>query len=73
MTMTLQEQKQALAKLRATFRTIASNGELEFFHHVSAIDMMLETGKCSIANDVQELIDTLMETLTDYIEAQDEE
>lgn len=65
-----QDQKQALTMLRAAFRKIASSlGENHaYWNHVSAIDSMLETGKCSLAESPEALIDECADELVAFAE-----
>lgn len=68
----MNEQKAMLAKLRQTFRAIASAQGIEspLWEYVSAIDSMMETGKCELADTIDALIEICVTELEGYINAQ---
>lgn len=68
----IDQEKAMLARLRQTFRTMASTQGIEspLWEYVSAIDTMRDTGKCDLAQDESDLIELCVKQLEEYINAE---
>lgn len=65
------DNKQALSMLRSALRAIASvaGADHPYWGYIAHIDAILETGKCTIADNAEALIDLLAEELVAFTEA----